>query len=98
MRGHCWESFLCLADFVLASVANLCAGRYVQSAAACTKHMRRLNQTYEGQVLVVNLIDMKKDQLALGEAYRTVVARANADGADVQYVCVCHASLVVVLL
>lgn len=53
---------------------------------ACAGHLRTLNELYGGVVLALNLIDMKGDQKALGDAYRTAVGRATATGADVQCV------------
>ncbi len=47
--------------------------------------MQSLNKVYGGEVVAVNLIDMKGDQLALGNAYSAAVARATAMGAKVKY-------------
>lgn len=57
-----------------------------QASLACRTHMQALNDRYHGSVTAVNLIDTKKDQLMLGEAYRAATEKANAAGAEVQYV------------
>ncbi len=59
----------------------------LQANFACSGHMQSLNKIYNGVVVAVNLIDTKGDQLMLGNAYANAVSRANAMGANVQYVC-----------
>jgi len=49
----------------------------VQAQAAFTRHMNQLK--HHGVVTCVNLIDKKKDQLMLGEAFERAVNRLNSD-------------------
>lgn len=57
-----------------------------KAAFACAGHMKSLNHVYNGEVVAVNLIDMKGDQQVLGKAYAAAVTRAVANGAQVTYV------------